>query len=83
MSNFNSVNDESLSIIFCEENHIAAKDCIFGPNIYNCYIIECCTGGIASIEINEKEFSIKEGDCYVLMPGDRITHKTTRKRQRS
>lgn len=82
-NNFSSVNDQSLSIINCEENHIEAYDAQFGPNIYNCYIIECCTKGFFTIAINDNEFTIKEGDCYVLIPGDRITHKTTRKSHRS
>lgn len=82
-NNFSSINDQSLSIINCEENHIAARDTQFGPNIYNCYIIECCTEGFFTIEINNQEFTVKEGDCYVLIPGDRITHKTTSKSPRS
>ncbi len=82
-NNFSSVNDQSLAIINCEENHIEAHDAQFGPNIYNCYIIECCTKGVLTIVINDNEFTVKEGDCYVLIPGDRITHKTTSKSPRS
>lgn len=81
--NFNSANDQSLSIVNCEENHIIANDFEFGPNIYNSYIIECCTSGFFTIIINGTEFNIKEGDCYVLLPGDRITHKTLKESPRS
>lgn len=44
----------------------------YGPVIRNIYIIECCTGGLGSVVINGREFPIKAGDCYVLLPGDAI-----------
>lgn len=78
-----SASDESLSLINSEENHIEAHDQFHGPNIYNCFIIECCTGGFASIIINDREFPIKEGDCYVLLPGNRVVHRTTKESARS
>ena len=78
-----SASDESLSLINSEENHIEAHDQFHGPNIYNCFIIECCTGGFASIIINDREFPIKEGDCYGLLPGNRVVHRTTKESARS
>ena len=83
ITDFISLNDESLSVIRCTESAFRARDFICGPNIYKCYYIECCTGGFFHLEINGKEFHVKEGDCYVLMPGDRITHKTNSKSARS
>ena len=83
ITNFAMVNDESLSIIQCTDSHFRARDFVCGPNIYKCYYIECCTGGFFHLEINGKEFYVKEGDCYVLLPGDRITHKTNSKSARS
>lgn len=80
---FSSLSDESLSLIHCEENHISAHNAVHGPNIYKCYYIECCTEGFFYLEINGKEFTIKKGDCYVLLPGDHITHRTTEKSPRS
>lgn len=80
---FISLNDESLSIIQCTDSSFRARDFCCGPNIYKCYYIECCTSGFFHLEINGKEFYVKEGDCYVLFPGDRITHKTNSKSARS
>lgn len=81
--NLISLNDDSISLVNCEENYIEARDFLSGPNIYNCYIIECCTGGFFSLIINGTEFPVKEGDCYVLIPGNQITHKNTSKSSRS
>ena len=77
------INDKNLSLVICEENRVEAKDDSFGPMIRNSYVVECCTGGFGYIVINDKEFKIKEGDCYVLLPGDRVTHKTTKDSYRS
>ena len=77
-----SVNNESLSLIHCEEYRIAAKDDAFGPKIWDCYLIECCTEGYVTIDINGKEFFIKQGDCYVFAPGDKITYKNTKESRR-
>lgn len=46
----------------------------YGPIIRNLYIIECCTKGYGAVVINGKEFPVKPGDCYVLLPGDTVTH---------
>lgn len=46
----------------------------YGPVIRDTYIIECCTGGFGSVIINGKEFPVKGGDCYFLLPGDTIIH---------
>ena len=80
--NLTSVNDESLVLIYAEESKIEAKDVTFGPVVRNCYIIECCTGGLGSVIINGKEFNFREGDCYVLMPNDKVSHKTFKESSR-
>jgi len=46
----------------------------YGPIIRNIYIIECCTEGLGGVWINGREFPVKEGDCYILLPGDTIIH---------
>lgn len=46
----------------------------YGPVIRDNYIIECCTGGYGSVIINGREFPVKGGDCYFLLPGDTIIH---------
>ena len=76
-------NDDSLSLIHCEENTIRAHDFVCGPFIYNQFVIECCTGGRGFIIIDGKEFSIKEGDCYVIIPGSKVAYRTTKDSPRS
>lgn len=46
----------------------------FGPLIRDIYIIECNTGGYGSVIINDREFPVRPGDCYILLPGDTVTH---------
>ena len=46
----------------------------YGPVIRDTYIIECCTGGFGSAIINGKEFPVKGGDCYFLLPGETVIH---------
>lgn len=46
----------------------------FGPAIRDTYIVECCTGGYGSVIINGREFPVKGGDCYILLPGDTVIH---------
>lgn len=46
----------------------------YGPVIRDTYIIECCTGGFGSVIINGREFPVKSGDCYFLLPGDTVIH---------
>ena len=45
-----------------------------GPVIRDVYIVECCTAGFGSVIINGNEFSVSPGDCYILLPGDTVTH---------
>ena len=54
-----------------------------GPVIRDVYIVECCTAGYGSAVINGKEFSVRPGDCYFLMPGDTIIHTADLKNPRS
>ena len=65
------------------DHYVSARDtkfnvkpgAVYGPVIRKAYVIECCTKGKSVISINGKEFNIKAGDCYVLLPGDIIIHK--------
>ena len=64
--NLISLNDDSISLVNCEENYIEARDLLSGPNIYNCYIIECCTGGFFSLIGYERRIAflrINVGSC--------------------
>ena len=53
------------------DNHPYGK---YGPVIRDIYIVECCTGGTGAVTINGREFPVGPGDCYVLLPGDTVTH---------
>ena len=45
-----------------------------GPITRDIYIIECNTSGFGSVIINGREFPVRPRDCYILLPGDTITH---------
>ena len=46
----------------------------FGPVIRDVYIFECNVDGYGSVIINGREFPVRPGDFYILLPGDTITH---------
>lgn len=46
----------------------------FGPIVRDVYIIECNIAGYGSVIINDREFPVRPGDCYILLPGDIVTH---------
>jgi AraC-like DNA-binding protein len=75
--------DDSLFLLKCTEGYIEPHDEIHGPVDFNYFLIECCTGGRGAIIVNGTEFRIREGDCYVICPGDKITHVTTSESYRS
>ena len=63
----------ALKVLLANEEHVSPGSC-FGPVIRSIYIIECCTEGRGSVIINGKEFPVKAGDSYVLLPGDAVRH---------
>lgn len=80
IQNFNT---EGLTFYRCEENFIEAQDYVYGPIVRISYVIECCTGGFGYFTVNGKEFRFEEGDCYVLLPGDKVAHRTTSQSSRT
>ena len=46
----------------------------YGPVIRDLFIVECCTGGAGGVSVNGVYFPVRPGDCYVLLPGDRVIH---------
>lgn len=54
----------------------------YGPVIRDLYIVECCTRGKGGVSVNERYFPVNPGDCYVLLPGDRVTHFADEKEPR-
>ena len=75
--------DDSLVLLNCVEGYLEAHDGIYGPVERNYILVECCTGGRGAIIINGQEFPFSEGDCYVILPGDLVSHKTTKESFRS
>ena len=66
-----------LNLYVCERDDKIAPGVRYGPVIRDSYIIECCTEGSGSITINGREFSLKPGNCMILLPGDVVTHITS------
>ena len=82
-ANFVKERREEPVICFCARDKDLRRGRRYGPVIRDVYILECCTGGFGSAIINGKEFPVKKGDCYFLMPGDVIIHTTDEKEPRS
>ncbi len=61
-------------LYYCGEDANLKPGAKYGPVIRDVYIIECCTGGFGKVTVNGKTFNIKGGDCYILLPGDTVTH---------
>ena len=65
--------DEFL-LSYCAEDRDLAPGARYGPVIRSIYLVECCTAGKGSAIINGREFPVKAGDCYVILPGDTVIH---------
>lgn len=59
---------------YCNSDRDLPPGVRYGPVIRDVYIIECNTGGYGSVIINGREFPVRPGDCYFLLPGDTVTH---------
>lgn len=57
-----------VAVLYAEEEHLQ-PNAASGAMIHSQFIIECCTEGKGTMYINQKEFTIQEGDVYVLLPG--------------
>ena len=55
----------------------------FGPVIRRSFVVECNQSGKGSVIINGKEFFFGPGACYVLFPGDTVTHLSNKDDPRS
>lgn len=72
----NYINNQVPSVLYCEKEYDLLPGERYGPIIHNVYIFECCVEGYGSVIINDKEFFIAPGDCYILFPGDAIIYTT-------
>lgn len=71
----NYINRQVPTVLYCEKEYNLLPGEQYGPIIRNVYIIECCVEGYGAVTINDTEFNIAPGDCYILFPGDTIIHK--------
>ena len=78
----NYINKQVPTVLYCEKEYNLSPGEKYGPIIRNVYIIECCIEGYGSVIINEKEFPIAPGDCYILLPGDTVIHTADSKQPR-
>ena len=61
-------------VLYCEKETDLPPGATFGPIVRTVYIFETCIKGSGSVIINGKEFPVKAGDCYILLPGDTVIH---------
>ena len=50
----------------------------YGPLVRNSFCVECIISGAGSVNINDKIFPLRKGDCYVSMPGQRLVYSSDR-----
>ncbi len=63
-------------VLYCEKETDLPPGITYGPVVRDVYVFETCIKGGGAIVINGKEFPVKAGDCYILLPGDAVIHKT-------
>ncbi len=61
-------------VLYCEKETDLPPGITYGPVVRNIYVFETCIAGAGSVIINGKEFPVRPGDCYILLPGDTVTH---------
>ena len=61
-------------VVHCAREQLKKNGRPFGPVIRRSFVVECNQQGHGSVIINGKTFSFGPGQCYVLFPGDTVTH---------
>lgn len=61
-------------VVHCAREQLKKNGRPFGPVIRRSFVVECNQRGYGSVIINGKLFSFGPGACYVLFPGDTVTH---------
>ena len=67
---------EEPMVYYCDRDRDIPQGTRYGPVIRDIYIVECCTYGKGLLIINGKEFPVKAGDAFILMPEDTVIHTT-------
>ena len=62
------------TVYACGRDENLEPGATFGPVIRDVYVIECCFSGYGGVVINGKEYAVRPGDAYFLMPGDVVLH---------
>jgi len=70
----NSVNiPNAPEVIYCAREQLT-RATRFGPVIRRFFVVECNESGHGAVIINGTEHSFGPKQCYVLLPGDTVTH---------
>jgi len=62
------------NVYYCALDKNITPGGVFGPVVRDLYLFECNTGGYGTVIINGKRFPISPRVCYILLPGDTVTH---------
>ena len=62
------------NVYHCDIDENLIPGATFGPIVRDIYLFECNTGGYGKVIINGKEFALSPRVCYILGPGDTVTH---------
>lgn len=81
MSESIRIKSEEPVVLYCGRDTDLTPGIVYGPVVQDFYVFEICIKGAGAVVINAKEFPIKAGDCYIMLPGDSIIHKTDAKHQ--
>ena len=73
---------EKPTVLYCEYEEPKPGEA-FGPVVRKHYIIEYNLSGYGAVVINSTTFPVRPGDCYILLPGDTVTHMTDAKEPRT
>ena len=69
-------------MLYCVYEDDTASGESFGPYVNYNYLVECNIEGFGAFFINGKEYPVRPGDCYVILPGRRCTHTTDSEKPR-
>lgn len=69
------IKSEEPVVLCCQKETDLTPGIVYGPVVREVFVIETCIRGAGAVVINGKEFPVKAGDCYILLPGDAVIHK--------
>ena len=69
-------------VVYCAREKVKPS-ARYGPVIRRRFVVECNQSGKGGVIINGKTFSFEGQQCYVLFPGDTVTHLSDSEHPRS